>query len=78
MKSNYLQFMDRDLALKFVEDKARQIEELSYQLSMACSSPLTAIETPPSLAAVTHEGVSGNHGLRDEPIVILHEEHSEL
>jgi hypothetical protein len=34
MKYDYLQlFMDRDLALKFVEDKEREIEELCYQLS---------------------------------------------
>jgi hypothetical protein len=36
MKSNYLQlFMDRDLSLKFVEDKEREVEELCYQLSLA-------------------------------------------
>jgi hypothetical protein len=42
MKSDYLQlFMDRDLALKFVEDKEREVEELCYQLSLARSSSLT-------------------------------------
>jgi hypothetical protein len=35
MKSNYLPlFMDRDLALKFDEDKERE-EELCHQLSLA-------------------------------------------
>jgi hypothetical protein len=76
MKSDYLQlFMDRDLALKFVEDKEREVEELCYQLILACSSSLTT-ETPSSLATVTHEGVSGTHDLREEPLVtVLHEEH---
>jgi len=42
MKSNYLQlFMDRDLSLKFVENKGMEVEELSYQLILACSSSLT-------------------------------------
>jgi hypothetical protein len=42
LKSDYLQlFMDRDLALKFVEDKAGEVEELRYQLSLVRSSPLT-------------------------------------
>jgi hypothetical protein len=80
MKSDYLQlFMDRDLALKFVEDKERKIEELCYQLSLAHSSLLTTAETSSSLAVVTHESVSGTHDLREEPLVtILHEKHSEL
>ena len=31
MESHYLQlFMDRDVALKFAEDKAREVEELHY------------------------------------------------
>jgi hypothetical protein len=31
VKSDYLQlFMDRDLALKFAEEKAREVEELCY------------------------------------------------
>jgi hypothetical protein len=79
MKSDYLQlFMDRDLALKFVEDKEREVEELCYQLSLAHSSSLTT-KTPSSLAIVTHEGVSGTHDLREEPFVTIpHEEHSEL
>jgi hypothetical protein len=79
MKSYYLQlFMDRDLALKFVEDKEREVEELCYQLSLACSSSLTT-ETPSSLVVVTHEGMSGTHDLREEPLVTIpHEEHSEL
>jgi hypothetical protein len=62
--------MDRDLALKFAKDKEREVKELCYQLSWACSS---------SLAIVTHEGVSGTHDSREEPLVtISHEEHSEL
>jgi hypothetical protein len=33
MKFDYLYlFMDRDLAIKFTEDKEREIEELCYQL----------------------------------------------
>jgi hypothetical protein len=52
LKSDYLQlFMDRDLALKFIEDKAGEVEELHYQLSLVCSSPL-ATETPSDLAAM--------------------------
>jgi hypothetical protein len=80
MKSDYLQlFMDRDLALKFVEDKEREVEELCYQLSLAHSSSLTTTETPSSLAVVTHEGMSGTHDLREEPLVTIpHKEHSEL
>jgi hypothetical protein len=80
MKSNYLQlFMDRDLALKFIEDKEREIEELCYQLSLAHSSSLTTTKTPSSLAVVTHEGMSGTHDLREEPLVTIpHEENSEL
>jgi hypothetical protein len=80
LKSDYLQlFMDRDLALKFVEDKEREVEELCYQLSLAHSSSLIATETPSSLEAVTHEGVSDTHDLREEPLVVIpHEEHSEL
>jgi hypothetical protein len=31
MKSDYLQlFMDRDLSLKFVEDKEREVEDICY------------------------------------------------
>jgi hypothetical protein len=80
MKYDYLQlFMNRDLALKFIEDKEMEVEELCYQLSLACSASLTAIETPSSLVAMTHGGVSGTHDLREEPLVtILHEEHLEL
>jgi len=33
--------MDRDIALKFVEEKEREIKELYYQLSFAHSSSLT-------------------------------------
>jgi hypothetical protein len=80
MKYDYLQlFMDRDLALKFIEDKEREIEELCYQLSMAHSSSLTVTETPSSLVVVTHEGMSGTHDLREEPLVTIpHKEHSRL
>jgi hypothetical protein len=69
MKSDYLQlFMDRDLALKFIEDKEREVKQLHYQLSWAHSSSLTI---------VIHEGMSGTHDLREEPLLtILHEEHS--
>jgi hypothetical protein len=46
MKLDYLQLlMDRDLALEFIEDKEREVEELCYQLSLACSSSLTT-KTP--------------------------------
>ena len=80
MKSDYLQlFMDRDLALKFVEDKEREIEEICCQLSLACSSSLTTTETPTSLAIVTHEHISGTHDLREEPLMTIpHEKHSKL
>jgi hypothetical protein len=38
MKFDYLHlFIDRDLALKFVEGKEREVEELHYQLSLAHS-----------------------------------------
>jgi hypothetical protein len=68
--------MDRDLALKFVEDKEREFEELCYQLSLAHSSSLTT-ETPSSLAVMTHEGMIGTHDLNEEPLVMIsHEEHS--
>jgi hypothetical protein len=71
-------FMDMDLALKFVEDKEREVEEICYQLILAWSSSLTT-KTPSYLVAATHEGMSGPHDLRDEPLVMIpHEEHSEL
>jgi hypothetical protein len=58
LKSDYLQlFMDRDLALMFVEDKERVVEELHYQLGLVCSSPLT-IEAPLYLAAMVQAGMS--------------------
>jgi hypothetical protein len=42
MKLDYLQlFMDKDHALKFVEDKGREVEELCYQLILAPSSSPT-------------------------------------
>jgi len=45
----------------------------------ACSSSLTATKTPSSLVAVTHEGVSGTHDLREDLLVTIpHEEHSML
>jgi hypothetical protein len=70
--------MDRDLSLKFVEDKEREVEELCYQLSLARSSSLI-VETQSYLVAMTHEGMSGTHGLREEPLVMIpYEEHSEL
>jgi hypothetical protein len=47
-------------------------------VDLACSSSLI-VETPSSLAVVTHEGMSGPLDLREEPLVmILYEEHSEL
>jgi hypothetical protein len=59
--------MDRDLVLKFNEDKERGIKELCHHLSLACSS------------IVTHEGNSGTHDLREEPLMTTpHEEYSEL
>jgi hypothetical protein len=69
--------MDKDLSLKFIEYKEREVEELCFQLSLACSLSLIKIETPSSLEVVTHEGVSGIHDLREEHLlVIMHEEHS--
>jgi hypothetical protein len=53
LKSDYLHFfMDRDLSLRFVEDKEREVEEIHYHFSVACSSPLT-IGTPSYLAVIT-------------------------
>ena len=71
--------MDRYLALKFVEDKEKEIEELCHQLSLACSSSLTAAETPSSLVAVIHEDVSSTYDLKEEPLMTIpHREHSGL
>jgi hypothetical protein len=80
MKSDYLQlFMDRDLSLKFIEDKEREVEELCCQLNLVRSSLLTVAKTPLSLALMTYEGVIGTHDLREEPLVMIpHKEHSEL
>ena len=63
--------MDRDLSLKFAEDKARQFEEISYQLILAHSSLLEATKTLSSLVVVTHEDMSGTHGLREEPHMMI-------
>jgi hypothetical protein len=73
LKSDYLQlFMDRDLALKFIEDMAGEVEELRYQLNLVRSSPLAA-GTPLDLAVEIQEGV------REEPLVTSSDkEHSEL
>jgi hypothetical protein len=78
MKSYYLQlFMDRDLALKFIEDMEREVEELRYLLFLARSSSLTVVKTPSSLAVMTHEGMDDTHDLREEPLVMIpHKEHS--
>jgi hypothetical protein len=58
IKYDCLQFiMDRDLALKFVEDKEREIEKLCYHLSFPRSSLMTTTKTPSSLAVVAHEGM---------------------
>ena len=77
MKSDYLQlFKDRDLALKFVEDKEREIKAICYHLSLIHSS-LTTTETTSYLEVVMHESMSGTHNMREEPLVmILHWEHS--
>jgi hypothetical protein len=79
LKSDYLQlFMDRDLALKFIEDKVGEVEELHYLLSLVCSSPLST-ETPSDLAAMIQVGVSVTHDMREEPLVTSSdEEHSKL
>jgi hypothetical protein len=79
LKSDYLQlFMNRDLALKFVEDKEGEVEELHYQLSLVHSSPLT-IETPSYLATMIHACVSVMHDTREEPLLMSSdEEHSEF
>jgi hypothetical protein len=46
---------------------------------VAHSSSLKATKTPPYLAMVTHEGMSGTHDMREEPLVMIpHEELSEL
>jgi hypothetical protein len=63
--------MDRDLALKFIEDKGREIEEFCYQLSMEHSSSLTTTKTPSSLVVLTHEGMSGTHDMRDHESFLL-------
>jgi hypothetical protein len=80
MKTNYLQFfMDRDLALKFTEDKEREIEDIYYLLSMTHSSSLTTTTTLSSLAIVMHEIMSDTHDLRKEPLVMIpHKEKSYL
>jgi hypothetical protein len=79
MKYDYFHlFMDRELALNFIEDKEREVEELCYQLSLACSTSLTVAETP-SLEFMTHEGMSGIHDLREKLLVTIpHEGHSNL
>ena len=71
--------MDKDLSLKFAEDKAKKVEEISHQIILAQYSSLIVVETSPSLAVVKHENMSGTHVLREEPLVIImHEEHSNL
>jgi hypothetical protein len=70
--------MDRDLVLKFVEDKEREVEELHYHPSVALSSPLIA-RIPSSLATVIQEGVTVTHDVREEPLMMSpDEDHSEL
>jgi hypothetical protein len=62
-KSNYFQlFMDMDISLKFTKDKVRDIKELFHHLSLACYS---------SLKEVTHEGMSGTHDMRVEPLMTI-------
>ena len=71
--------MDKDFAIKFAKDKVRQVEGLCPQLSLACSSSLMVVETPPSSIIVIHEGMSRTHGLRKDPFVTFpHEGHSYL
>jgi hypothetical protein len=79
LKSDYLQFfMYRELVLKFVEDKAGEVEELRYQLSLVRSSPLTT-KTPSDLAVMIQAGVSVTHDMSEEPLVTnSDEEHSVL
>jgi hypothetical protein len=70
--------MDRDLALKFVEDNDSEVEKLHYQLSLVRSSPLPS-ETPSGLVASIQVGVSVTHDVREEPLVMgSDEEHSVL
>jgi hypothetical protein len=80
MKYYYLKlFMDRDLSLKFFEDKEREVEDICYQLILACSSSLKVVETPSFLAFVTHQCVSGTHDSREESFVMIsHKKHSKL
>ena len=74
LKSNYLHlFMDRDLVLKFVEDKEREVEELHYHPSVALSSPLIA-RIPSSLATVIQEGVTVTHDVREDPLMMISDE----
>jgi hypothetical protein len=69
--------MDRDLALKFIEDKEWGFEEICYKLHLACSSSLATTKTTSYLVSMTHESVSGTHDLREEYLVtIMHEENS--
>jgi hypothetical protein len=54
------------------------VDELCRELSLAHSSSFTT-ETQSSMAAITHENVSGTHDLREEHLVMVkHEEHSDL
>jgi hypothetical protein len=67
MKSDYLKFfVDMDLALNFVEDKEREVEELCYQLGLVHSSPLMK-NTPSSLVVATH-------GVREETLMMSQDE----
>jgi hypothetical protein len=61
-----------------LQESEIQVDELCVELSLAHSSSSTA-ETQSSMAAITHEDVSGTHDLREEPLVMVkHEEHSDL
>jgi hypothetical protein len=79
MKSDYLQlFMDTDIALMFVEDKEKEVEELCYRCNLAHASSLT-VENPSYLEVLTHEGMRDTHYLGEEPLAMIpHEEHLEL
>jgi hypothetical protein len=70
--------MDRDLALKFIEEKEREIDDICYHISLGHSSSLTVVENSSSLAVVTYEGMGGTPDLREEPLVMIrHDDHSE-
>jgi hypothetical protein len=80
MNYDYLElFMDRDLALKFIKDKEKEIGEICYHLILAHSSMLTTTKTSLYLVEMTHESMPGTHDLREDPLVTSpHEKYSGL